>query len=181
MTITDHQDLIEELLGLVRAQLADGHMDFTVIVDHEGGGRGIIKIDPRYLEDEESKDMLRARLRRVFRQRGVFRYALVAECWIDRNPPAPRVPIDCDDPAEYVAQYHEEYERRGYSPSEGGGRDEIIFMHVCDRKHSTCRIWTIKRDAESDQVRDLIPFEIPADDQFLMFGRFVNLLSSKAH
>ena len=70
---------------------------------------------------------------------------------------------------------------RGYSPREGGGRDEIILIQVCDRLRTTLRIWKIDRFPLTGAVRDLVPVETASDAETGFAGRFVNLLEGRAH
>ena len=75
----------------------------------------------------------------------------------------------------------DDYRRRGYSPREGGGRDEIILIQVCDRMRTTLRIWKIDRFPLTGAVRDLVPVDTGSDAAAGFAGRFVNLLEGRAH
>ena len=95
--------------------------------------------------------------------------------------PMPSVPARAENAQHYLARYADEYRRRGYSPSEGGGRDEIILIQVCDRLRMTQRIWKIDRFLLTGAVRDLIPFDTGSDAETSFAGRFVNLLEGQVH
>jgi hypothetical protein len=176
----DHQRLIDQVFGYVRDQLAHGGLEFTVLTINENGHRNRLRIDPRFMESGATKDVLMDELRQAFRQQGIVRYVLVAECWMERKLPVPPGPFTRDRLDEFLAEYAKEYERRGLSPDHGGGRDEIIFMHVCDRKRSSLRVWTIDRDPITGAVRDLIAFD-DAGPEVAFAGRFVNLLDGEVN
>jgi hypothetical protein len=178
MTDIEHQTLIDEALRFVRSQIAQGGLEFTLLTIDEQGRRGRFNVDPRFVQSDGTKDVLAAELRQALREDGIVRYVLVAECWMDRRLPVTPGPLRRDHLAEVLARYAKDYERRGLSPDHGGGRDEIIFMHVCDRRHSTFRIWTIERDPITGAVQDLLPFDAGAD---ALAGRFVNLLGGEAN
>lgn len=181
MTDDDHEQIISEVFSLVRDLLARDELEFTILTIDEEGKRGRFKVDPRFMESGPVKDALSALLREAFRQVGIARYVLVAECWMDTRVPILPGPISRDRLDEYVAEYAKEYQRRGLSPEHGGGRDEIILMHVCDRKRSTFRVWTIDRDPITGKVRDLILSEKGSGPEVALAGRFVNLLGGDAN
>jgi hypothetical protein len=60
--------------------------------------------------------------------------------------------------------------RLGYSPSRGRCRDEIILIQVCDRRHTTLRIWKIECFLLTGVVRDLVPIDL-GNDAESTFGR----------
>ena len=178
----DHQKISETVLELVREQLrADGALDFTVLTLDEQGREGCIDIDPEFFRSDATKDRLKRDLRRDFRQMGIIRYALVAECWMGQVKPIPLVPVRSENLAPYLTRYMGDYRRHGYSPREGGGRDEIILIQVCDRPRTTLRIWKIDRFLLTGAVRDLIAVETGSDAETGFAGRFVNLLEGQLH
>ena len=81
----------------------------------------------------------------------------------------------------YLDRYTDEYQRMGYSPSEGRGRDEIIVIQVCDRRSTTLRMWKIERFLLTGVVRDLVPIDLGNDAECTFGGRFVNLLEGQVH
>ena len=67
-----------------------------------------------------------------------------------------------------------------YRHAKAGGREEVIFLHVCDRMKSQIRIWNIARDPETGFITKLT--RLPDDAASTAFaGRFVNLLEGRAH
>ena len=77
------KQIIETVLELARQQLREsGMLDFTVLTLDEQGRKGRIDIDPEFFRSDATKDRLKRDLRRDFRQKGIVRYALVAECWM---------------------------------------------------------------------------------------------------
>ena len=160
MADDDHQKITETVLELVREQLREnGALDFTVLTLDEQGREGRIDVDPEFFRSDASKDRLKRDLRRDFRKTGIIRYALVAECWMGQVKPIPLVPVRSENLAHYLTRYIDDYRRHGYSPREGGGRDEIILIQVCDRLRTTLRIWKIDRFPLTGAVRDLVPVE----------------------
>ena len=95
--------------------------------------------------------------------------------------PIPSAPVRSENLAHYLTRYIDEYRRHGYSPREGGGRDEIILIQVCDRLRTTLRIWKIDRFPLTGAVRDLVPVDTDNDAETSFAGRFVNLLEGRAH
>jgi hypothetical protein len=180
MTNSDHEKLISDAMHLVREELAaNGRLEFTVLAIDEQGRSGRFLVDPDFLRSGHTKDRLVLELREAFRAKGVVRYVLIIEAWMDRKLPIPPGPLSGEAFHAYMAHYADDYQRRGLSPSIGGGRHEIIMMHVCDRKHSTVRLWTMQRDPATGAVRDLVPFDLEGD--FNTLGRFVNLLEGTTH
>ena len=89
-----HQKITETVLALAREQLEkNGALDFTVLTLDEQGREGRIDIDPEFFRSDATKDRLKCDLRRDFREKGVIRYALVAECWMGQVKPIPLVPV----------------------------------------------------------------------------------------
>ena len=182
MANDDHQKITETVLELVREQLREnGALDFTVLTLDEQGREGRIDIDPECFRSDATKDRLKRDLRRDFRQKGIIRYALVAECWMGQVKPIPFVPVRSENLEHYLTRYVDDYRRRGYSPREGRGRDEIILIQVCDRLRTTLRIWKIDRFPLTGAVRDLVPVDTGGDAAAGFAGRFVNLLEGRAH
>jgi hypothetical protein len=181
MADDDHQKITETVLKLAREQLREnGMLDFTVLTLDEQGREGRIDVGLEFFRSDATKDRLTRELRRD-RQKGIIRYALVAECWMGQVKPIPFVPVRSENLEHYLTRYVDDYRRRGYSPSEGRGRDEIILIQVCDRLRTTLRIWTIDRFPLTGAVRDLIPVDTGTDAAAGFAGRFVNLLEGRAH
>jgi hypothetical protein len=182
MADDDHQKIIEAVLKLAREQLREnGALDFTVLTLDEQGREGRIDIDPEFFRSDATKDRLKRDLRRDFRRQGIVSYALVAECWMGQVKPIPSAPARSENLAHYLTRYVDDYRRRGYSPREGGGRDEIILIQVCDRLRTTLRIWKIDRFPLTGAVRDLVPVDTGNNAETGFAGRFVNLLEGRAH
>ena len=181
MTESDHETLIGEVFEMVRKQLVlNGMLDFTVLTVNEAGEKGREDIDPAFFQSEKNKRGLSRNLRREFRRKGIVRCVVIAECWMSRMQPMPGVPMRRENIDRYAEAYADDYERRGLSPREGGGRNEIILMHVCDRLRSSLRIWRIKRSPLTGGVLNLVTVDLGGDaDTF--GGRFVNLLEGEAH
>jgi hypothetical protein len=177
----DHEPLIEEVIGFVREKLKTSHtLDFTVVAIDERGHKHLLNADPRSLNSDEAKNELADALREEFRQKGIIRYAFISECWVSRVAPIPSGPVTRDYLDRHLAAYHDDYEKRGLSPSRGGGREEVVMLHVCDRMKSQIRIWSIARDPETGFITKLT--RLPDDAVSTAFaGRFVNLLEGRAH
>ena len=78
-----HQKITETVLKLAREQPREnGALDFTVLTLDEQGREDRIDIDPECFRSDATKDRLKRELRRDFREKGIIRYALVAECWM---------------------------------------------------------------------------------------------------
>jgi hypothetical protein len=182
MADDDHQQIIDEVIGLSRKQLKqNGMLDFTVLTIDEQSLTARMDIDTEFFRSEANKDRLKRKLRQDFCEKGVVRYALVAECWMGTMKPMPSAPVRSENLEHYLDRYTDEYHRLGYSPSEGRGRDEIILIQVCDRMRTTLRIWKIERFVLTGAVRDLIPVDPGRDAETGFAGRFVNLLEGQAH
>jgi len=178
----EHQKIIDEVIGLARQQLKqDGMLDFTVLTIDEQGLPARMDIDTEFFRSEANKDRLRRKLRQDFREKGIVRYALVAECWMGTMKPVSSAPVRTENLEHYLDRYTDEYHRMGYSPSEGRGRDEIILIQVCDRRRTTLRIWKIERFVLTGAVRDLVPVDTGNDAEAIFAGRFVNLLEGQVH
>jgi hypothetical protein len=95
--------------------------------------------------------------------------------------PIPLVPVRSENLEHYLTRYVDDYRRHGYSPREGGGRDEIILIQVRDRMRTTLRIWKIDRFPLTGAVRDLVAVDTGSDAETGFAGRFVNLLEGRAH
>jgi hypothetical protein len=108
-------------------------------------------------------------------------YALVAECLMGQMKPTPSAPVRSENLEHYLTRYVDEYHRRGYSPREGGGRDEIILIQVCDRLRTTLRIWKIDRFPLTRTVRDFVAVDTGSGAETGFAGRFVNLLEGRVH
>lgn len=182
MVDVEHQQIIDEVVELARRQLKqNGMLDFTVLTLDELGRTGRMDIDTEFFRCEATKDRLKRELRRDFRRKGIVRYALVAECWMGTMKPIPSAPVRTESLEHSLTRYTDEYHRRGYSPSQGRGRDEIILIQVCDRRRTTLRIWKIDSFLLTGAVRDLIPFDTGSDAETSFAGRFVNLLEGQLH
>ena len=97
------------------------------------------------------------------------------------DEPMPGVPMRRENIDRYAEAYADDYERRGLSPREDGGRDEIILMHVSDRLRSSLRIWRIKRSPLTGGVLNRVTDDLGGDADTVFDGRFVNLLEGEAH
>jgi len=95
--------------------------------------------------------------------------------------PLPSALVRTENLEHYLDRYTNEYHRRGYSPSEGRGRDEIILIQVCDRMRTTLRMWKIERFVLTGAVRDLVLVDTGNDAENTFAGRFVNLLDGQVH
>ncbi|MFL5287067.1 MAG: hypothetical protein ACJ8AW_40385 [Rhodopila sp.] len=180
MTECEHQTLIDEVLEMARRQLKQtGMLVFTVLTVNEAGEKACEEIDPAFFQNDKNKNGLARKLRRDFRRKGIVRYILVTEGWHTHMPAMPGVPMRRENIDRYHAAYADDYERRGLSPRPGGGRDEIILMHVCDRVRSSLRMWKIKRSPFTGGVLDLVAIDTGDDTYFS--GRFVNLLEGQVH
>jgi hypothetical protein len=178
----DHQQLIDEVIGLAREQLKqNGMLDFTVLTVDEQGLTARMDIDTEFFRSEANKDRLKRKLRQDFREKGIVRYALVAECWMGTVMPIKSAPVRTESLEHYLDRYTDEYNRMGYSPGEGRGRDEIILIQVYDRMRTTLRIWKIERFVLTGAVRDLVPVDTGNDAETTFAGRFVNLLEGQLH
>jgi hypothetical protein len=182
MTASDHEALIGDVLEMVRSQLKqNGRLEFTLLTVNEAGQKTREEIDPAFFQSGRNKSGLARKLRRDFRRKGIVRYILVTECWVAQMQPLPGVPMRRENIERYHAAYAGDYERRGLSPGIGGGRDEIILMHVCDRRHASLRIWKIKRSPLTGGVLDLAAVDTGNDAEACFSGRFVNLLEGQVH
>jgi hypothetical protein len=181
MKIDQQESLIEEVIGFAREKLKSTHqLDFTVFAIDEGGRKHLLNVAPGSFSSGDAKNELADALRDEFHDKGIIRYAFIAECWVSRVAPAPVGPVTREYLERHLANYHDDYEKRELSPRKGGGREEVILLHVCDRMNSQIRFWGITRDPASGFITRLTP--LPADaanDEYA--GRFVNLLEGRAH
>ena len=68
----DHQQLIDEVIGLAREQLKqNGMLDFTVLTVDEQGLTARMDIDTEFFRSEANKDRLKRKLRQDFREKGI--------------------------------------------------------------------------------------------------------------
>jgi hypothetical protein len=120
MIDVEHQKIIDEVIGLARQQLKqDGMLDFTVLTIDEQGLPARMDIDTEFFRSEANKDRLKRKLRQDFREKGIVRYALVAECWMGTMKPISSAPVRSKNLEHYLDGYTDD--RLGYSPSEGRG------------------------------------------------------------
>jgi hypothetical protein len=181
MKIGDQESLIEEVIGFVCEKLKTSHtLDFTVVANDERGHKHFLDVNPESLTSGKTKNELADRLRDEFRQKDIIRYAFISECWVSHIAPAPPGPVTREYLDRHLATYHDDYQKRELSPRKGGGREEVILLHVCDRMKSQIRLWSIARDPESGFITKLT--RVPDDSASTAFaGRFVNLLEGRAN
>jgi hypothetical protein len=143
-----------------------------------------VVVESDWMATDGAKDALCALMMMMtMRAKRADSYAYVSEIWITSfNMGKPTDPVV--DIAEVVREgnrkYHEEYERHGWNPSVGGGRDDAVLVVVGDAQGSEQRLWTIarfpgKRKNGVQRVRDLIPKERKAEGAWGE-GRFRDLL-----
>jgi hypothetical protein len=181
MKIDDQESLIEEVISFAGGKLKTSHaLEFTVVAIDEHGRKHLLDADPRSLSGDECKTELADRLRDEFRQKDIIRYAFISECWVSRIAPMATGPVTLEYVDRHLATYHDDYQERGLSPRKGGGREEVILLHVCDRMKSQIRLWSITRDPASRFITKLT--RLPDDAASTAFaGRFVNLLEGRAN
>jgi hypothetical protein len=181
MNIDDQETLIEEVIGFAREKLKSSHtLDFAIVAIDERGHKHLINADPQSFTGDKAKNELAEALRDEFRQKDIIRYAFISECWVSRIAPMPTGPVTREYVDRHLAAHHDDYAKRGLSPRKAGGREEVIFLHVCDRMKSQIRIWNITRDPETGFITQLT--RLPDDAASTAFaGRFVNLLEGRAH
>jgi hypothetical protein len=181
MKIGDQESLIEEVISFVREKLKTSHMlDFTIVAIDERGHKHLLDANPQSLSSDEAKNELADALRDELRQKDIVRYAFISECWVSRIAPMPSGPVTREYLDRHLAAYHDDYQKRELSPRKGGGREEVILLHVCDRMKSQIRLWSITRDPASGFITKLTRL---ADDSAstAFAGRFVNLLEGRAY
>ena len=177
----DHQKWAENVIGIVRGEIQDaGSVAFSVFTIDEDGKRGRLSVDPILFQNGAAKERLRRKLRTALREARVVRYATVGECWVWKQPPIGSMPVNRDDLDDYVARFLAEYERRGWSPQHGGGREEVVFVNVCDRQSASLFLWRIVRGGQEGHQVELVPHEYGAS-MSLIAGRFINLLEGQVH
>jgi hypothetical protein len=159
----DHHKLIEQVLAWAAAQLrAGGHIRFTVFTIDEQGREGTFAADPSCFAGDSSRVDLAQRMRKRFRKADIVRYAIAAECWLTR-PATPAGPL------------------RDPQIGRHGGREEVVIVHVCDRRSATLHISTITRDEATGRATDLRAFTTTDDKESQLAGRFTNLLEGRLH
>ena len=156
----DHQRLIDQVFGYVRDQLAHGGLEFTVLTINENGHRNRLRIDPRFMESGAAKDVLTDGLRQEFREQGIV--LLCADCRMLDGPQVAgrgsRLPVKAWTNG-WLNMPGSMSGGACHRIATAAERDEIILMHVCDRKRSTFRFWGRSiRDPITGEVRDLIRF-----------------------
>lgn len=177
----DHQKWAEGLIGIVGGEIQDaGSVAFSVFTIDEDGKRGRLSVDPILFQNGAAKERLRRKLRTALREARVVRYATVGECWVWKQPPIGSMPVNRDDLDDYVARFLAEYERRGWSPQHGGGREEVVFVNVCDRQSASLFLWRIVRGAQEGHQVELVPHKYGAS-MSLIAGRFINFLEGQVH
>jgi hypothetical protein len=181
MKIGDQESLIEEVISFLREKLKTSHtLDFTVVVIDERGHKHLLDANPESLTSGKNKNELADRLRDEFRQKDIIRYAFISECWVSRIAPMPPGPVTREYLDRHLATYYDDYQKRELSPRKGGGREEVILLHVCDRMKSQIRLWSIARDPVSGFITKLT--RVPDDSaSTALAGRFVNLLEGRAN
>jgi hypothetical protein len=119
-----------------------------------------------FTQSDLTKDMLVAMTRRQFAQAGVFIYAYASEIWMHRETARPG-----ETKEQFIARAREEAALRGYSPQEGGGRDEAVSIVVGDYAGTVGKEWRIVRCG--GKVKALEPGEAEA---VARSGRFADLV-----
>src|ERR1700733_12241823 len=105
----------------------------------------------------------RTQMREQFCKAGIVRYAIIAECWLTR-PAMPAGPL-----------------RNREIGRDSDGREEVIIVHVCDRRSASIHISTILRDPRTGEATGLREFATTDDKESLLAGRFTNLLEGRIH
>jgi hypothetical protein len=181
MKVEDQETFIEEVIGFATEKLKTRRvLDVTVFAVDVHGHKHLLNLDPQSLASGEAKNELADDLREQFRSMDIVRYAFIAESWLTRAAPPPVGPVSSEYLERHLTSYHEDYRKRGLSPQTGGGREEVILLHVCDRMKSQIRCWSITRDPASGFITNLT--RMPDDSaSSVLAGRFVNLLEGRAH
>jgi hypothetical protein len=161
MRNSEHQPLIDRVMAWAEAQLEKhGRVEFTVFTLDERGRERTTTADPKCFASDGKRDRLALRMRKQFKKVGIIRYAIVAESWLThvRLPGMPQISI-----------------------SPAGARQEVVFVHVCDRRGSSAHVAAIERHPLAGTVTGLRPLVTTDDMEALFAGRFVNLLEGQLH
>jgi hypothetical protein len=159
----DHDKLIDQALAWATEQLrTGGHIPFMVFTIEEQGRKGAFAADPAcFAGGDSGREDLAQRMRKQFRKADIVRYAIAAECWVTRLAP-PAGPL------------------REPQIGRNGGREEVVIVHVCDRRSATLHISTIARD-DAGRATGLRGFTTTDDKESVLAGRFTNLLEGRIH
>lgn len=177
----DHKKLIDHVLAIAQARLRTCEdLTANVYTIDETGKQDSHSIDPARFMNDSTKTILTKEIRKSFKKAGIVRYAFVFECWLTRMPLIPAVPATNDYLDKYIKKYTAEYEKCGYSPRHGGGRDECLVIYVGDRLNSSISIYKIVRHAKTGFVTQLEPVTHSGASAQIA-GRFVNLLEGQVH
>lgn len=164
MPIESHQILLEEVLTWARECLVDsGRLEFTIFTIDEQGRRAMAAADPACFAVDGGRERLAREMRMRFRTAGIVSYAIAAECWLTR-PMAPAGP-----------------QRDPQMRRDGGGREEVVIVHVCDRRRTSVHVSAILRDTRTGAAIGLREFITTDDEESLVAGRFNNLLEGGVH
>lgn len=164
MSIESHQVFIDQVLNWVRECLARrGRLEFTVFTIDEQGRQASSAADPACFAAGGGRDRLARKMRAQFRKAGIVRYAIVAECWLTR-------PVTLAGPL-----------RDPQIGRDAGGREEVVIVHVCDRRHASVHVSGILRDSRTGTAIGLRKFITTDDQESLVAGRFNNLLEGEVH
>src|ERR1700722_17245521 len=112
MKIDQQESLIEEVIGFAREKLkSTPQLDFTVFATDEGGRKHLLNVAPGSFSSGDAKNELADALRDEFHDKGIIRYAFIAECWVSRVAPAPVGPVTREYLERHLANYHDDYEK----------------------------------------------------------------------
>jgi hypothetical protein len=170
---TQREDLITEVFEIAKGILEDNKdLRPSLFIIDAAGKRRLAIVDPGWFHDDPTKELFTHLLRDFLKRTATVTYLLAMEGWLARCTP----PL-CSDPEESLARYWAEYERRGWAPDHGGGRDEVLIINACERTGSTTRLWLIRRNPESGYMTELVPMAEYSE----AVGRFINLFDEPAH
>jgi hypothetical protein len=159
-----HQKLVEKVLAWAKEQLAHrGRIEFTVFTIDEQQREATAAADPACFAGDSGRERLARNMRKQFRQAGIVRYAIIAECWVTR-PAMPAGPL-----------------RNREIGRDSGGREEVVIVHVCDRGSASIHISAILRDPRTGDATGLREFVTTDNKESLLDGRFTNLLEGRIH
>ncbi|MBS0641745.1 MAG: hypothetical protein JSS43_17925 [Proteobacteria bacterium] len=164
MPVKDHQLLIEDVLTWARECLVNrGRLEFMVFTIDEQGKQVREPANPACFAADGSRERLAGKMRADFRKAGIVRYAIAAECWVTR-------------PATLAGPL-----RVPQIGSDASGREEVVIVHVCDRRHASVHVAAILRDPRTGAALGLRKLMTTNNEESLIAGRFHNLLEGAAH
>jgi hypothetical protein len=157
-----HQKLVEKVLAWAKEQLAQrGRIEFTVFTIDEQEREATAAADPACFTGDSGRERLARNMRKQFRKAGIVRYAIIAECWVTR-PDVPAGPL-----------------RKPETRRDGGGREEVVIVHVCDRGSASIHVSTNLRDPRTGDATGLRELVTTDNQESLLDGRFTNLLEGR--